>query len=206
MESYKFYFIVCDGGHEYQRILDKYKIMNYDCKYVTKGISKKYLYNRYKNLRHTKYQITYKKGIKIIPDFWLWCNEDEIERKYIIEKKKTNELFDEIRWKQYNNSLHKIVSIYYEDNLIFKYEMAKIFKLFRELKGIYDVGNVFRLIEFLLSERDKGREYNVYEAIKEYNTIITEIPKTVQKGENEFKESSNKMLNKNIEAYKKLAN
>jgi hypothetical protein len=166
---------MCDSGHEYQRILDKYKLINYDCKYVTKGISKKYLYNRYKNLRHTKYQVTYKKGVQIIPDFWFWCNEYEIEKNYIVEKKETKKMYDEIRWKQYNISLHKIVSSYYKDNLMFKYEMAKTFKLFRELKVIYDVGNTFRLIEFLLSERDNGREYNVYEAIKEYNKILSKI-------------------------------
>jgi hypothetical protein len=179
-----YYLILCKNKFEFDKILKKYKI--YDCcSLVYDGVSRKKFYNEVKNIRHTKYEITLENGINIIPDLWLWCNTYEINLEYENQEKIIHELFDETRWKKYNLYLKDLVRNYYKDELLFKYQMIKAYKLIRKLMKLkIEIRYTFRLLDFLYSEREEGREYNVYEAINDYTNILSKfIPKP--KGEDE---------------------
>lgn len=195
----RIYLILCDDRYEYQKILDKYKIYG-DCEIVLKDISRKRFYNKVKNLRKIKCEVTYKEGIKVIPDLWLWCNDYEINQSFNKEKQLLHELYDEIRWKEYNSKLYNIVYKYYKDEIMIKYEMMKVYKLVRKLRDLkLGIPYILRLIEFLFEERNNQREYNIYEAIHIFEKMNDCLY-------NNFTKSSNKMLIKNKIAYEKLAN
>lgn len=166
--KHKVYLVLCEGGHEYNRIMEKHKLNIDDCIliYKYKDISK--MYEGLLKLKYPKYEATYQ-NVTLIPDLWLWTHKKKIICEYEKEQIATSKLFDSIRWKNYNKELHKIVNIYVNDNILIKYEMIKTYKMFRKLllAGV-NVANCFKMIDFFYSESDNDRLYNMDEILDRY--------------------------------------
>lgn len=162
------YLVLCDSVHEYGRILEKHRILPKDSMMIYKSWGRHKMYKGLCKLTPTKYEVTYR-HIELIPDLWLWCNKLMIFREYNYEKGVTSKLYESVRWKNYNKKLHDIVNEYYFGNLLSKYEMITVYRMFRKmmLAGM-DISHTLKTIKFIYDERDKGNIYDINTVLDRY--------------------------------------
>lgn len=162
----RLYLVQCEAKEEFEQIIMKHSLPVDECVMVYKDKHK--IYERLMKQKCPKFEVN-EKCVKMIKDLWTWCYASKVLRDYETEKMITKGIYDPIRWKEYNKTLHGIVGNYYDGDICIKYEMIKTYRLFRKmlLAGV-DIGNCMKMIEFFYNEKERGNLYAVDDVLDRY--------------------------------------
>lgn len=174
----KKYLIIANTERMYDIIRNKYQLVSKTTRMINENTDKTKLYNMLIGECGTYYEVTSKEGVKLIPDIWIWCNQDMIRMNHNTLCSKYLKKWNNYRFSHMKYKFSSIIKTYVNnDKLIFMLEFEDMVLLAEKLidNHKFEVSNAIKAVEYIYQKGMNNERYEIKNVSENLEDFIKEL-------------------------------